>query len=82
MGSDVDSIETCYVRVNEQLWSFQCPLIALDITFKLYFALHCEYPKQCSESWLILQLLVYKLVTPYDKTSSVITAITAKFSNF
>lgn len=81
VGSDIYSIETSYIRVNEQLWAFDCPLKALDNCFKLYFALHCEYPKQCYESWLILQLLLYKLVTPYDKSSSIITTITSKFYN-
>ena len=80
MGKDIYSIETCYVRVNEQLWSFECPLKALDITFKIYFALHCEYPKPCYDTWLVLQLLLYKLITPYDKTTSIVSLMTTKFN--
>lgn len=81
VGNDINAIETCYVRVNEELWSFECPLRALDTAFKVYFALHCEYPQECYETWFILQLLVYKLVTPYDKHSSIVTTITSKFSS-
>ncbi|KAF0701556.1 Uncharacterized protein FWK35_00026823, partial [Aphis craccivora] len=49
--------------MNENLWSFECPLKALVACFKLYFALNCAYSKECYETWMIIQLLVYKIKT-------------------
>jgi len=67
--------------MNENLWSFECPLKALVACFKLYFALNCAYSKECYETWMIIQLLVYKIKTPFDKPTAVINTILIKFSN-
>ncbi|CAI6355089.1 unnamed protein product [Macrosiphum euphorbiae] len=81
VGNDIYSINTCYVRVNEQLWAFECPLKALDACFKIYFALNCAYSKECYETWMIIQLLVHKIKTPFDKPTAIINTILNKFSN-
>lgn len=77
VGNDISSIDTSYIRVNDQLWKIQCPLRALSICFKAYFTFHCSYPRECYETWLLLQTHVFNLVTDFDKQ----TAITINISN-
>ncbi|XP_060856877.1 uncharacterized protein LOC132934573 isoform X3 [Metopolophium dirhodum] len=80
VGKDIFSIKYCYIRVDDQFWTFDCPLEAVDACFKTYMALHCCYPKECYESWIILQLQLYNLETIYDRQSSVIVSLNSKMN--
>ncbi|CAH1710448.1 unnamed protein product [Aphis gossypii] len=80
VGKDIFSIEYCYTRVDDQFWTFNCPLEAVDACFKTYMALHCCYPKECYESWIIIQLQLYSLETIYDRHTSVIVSLNSKMN--
>lgn len=80
VGKDIFSIQQCYVRVDDTFWTFDCPLEAIDACFKTYMALHCSYPKECYESWIILQLQLYTINTIYDRQSSVIVSLNSKMN--
>jgi len=80
VGQDIFSVESTYVRVDDNCWNFDCPLKALDACFKTYNALHCTYPRECYESWLILQLQLYSFTTIYDHKSSIITSLSSKMN--
>lgn len=81
VGKDINSIETAYVRVNDKLWAFNCPLNALSACFKAYFTFHCNYPRECYETWLMIQLFVFMISTEYDKQTSITTTLTSKLSS-
>jgi len=80
VGKDLFSIQYCYTRVDDQFWTFNCPLEAVDACFKAFMALHCCYPKECYESWIILQLQLYNIETNYDRQSSVIVSLNSKMN--
>lgn len=79
---------TCYVRVNQKFWHFECPLKTLEVCFKSYFVFHCIYPKECYDSWLIIQKHLFKFGTEYYtllvlyKQTSITTTISAKMQSF
>lgn len=80
-GKDLYSIKTCYVRVNQQLWLFNCPLNALSSCFKAYFTFHCDYPRECYETWLMIQKFVFMINTEYDKYTSITTTLSSKLNS-
>jgi len=80
VGKDITSIETAYVRVNDKLLAFNCPLNALSACFKVYFTFHCSYPRECYETWLMIQQFVFMINTKYDKHKSITTTLTSKLS--
>ncbi|XP_022166092.1 uncharacterized protein LOC111030737 isoform X2 [Myzus persicae] len=80
VGQDIFSVESAYVRVDDNCWNFDCPLKALNACFTTYNALHCTYPRVCYESWLILQLQLYNFTTIYDQKSSIITSLSSKMN--
>ncbi|CAI6356037.1 unnamed protein product [Macrosiphum euphorbiae] len=79
-GKDIFSIDQCYVRVDNHLWYFNCPLKAIDLCFKSYFSFNCAYPRECHESWMFLQLHLYGLNTDHDLMTAVLSSINDKFT--
>lgn len=79
VGQDLQSISSCYVRVNQRFWCFEDPLIVLEVCFKTFFVFNCNYPKECYDSWLIVQQLLFKLHTPHDKSTSITKTISGQF---
>lgn len=80
VGQDIFSVESTYVRVDDNCWNFDCPLKALNACFTTYNALHCTYPRECYETWLILQLQLYNFTTIYDQKSAIITSLSSKMN--
>ncbi|CAI6361259.1 unnamed protein product [Macrosiphum euphorbiae] len=78
VGEDIQSISSCYVRVNQR-WCFEDPLIALEVCFKTFFVFNCNYPKECYDSWLIVQQLLFQLHTPHDKSTSITKSVSGQF---
>ncbi|CAI6376622.1 unnamed protein product [Macrosiphum euphorbiae] len=79
VGEDIQSISSCYVRVNQRFWCFEDPLIALEVCFKTFFVFNCNYPKECYDSWLIVQQLLFQLHTPHDKSTSITKSVSGQF---
>jgi len=79
VGEDLSSVSQSYVRVDDQLWTFNSPLEAIDACFKAYFGLDCAYPRECYESWIFLQHHIYGIKTEYDQISSITSSISNKF---
>lgn len=61
VDKNIFSIDTCYIRINYQLWIIQCPLHAVNICFKTYFAFHWSYPREYHKTWLLLQTEMFHL---------------------
>jgi len=75
----VGSIEqptAAYVVIDNITWKLPTPLKAVDICFKAFHVFHATYPSE-SMVWLLLQKLVYKLVTRWDVKSSAVSAVLA-----
>lgn len=81
VGNDICSINQSYVRVDNQLWTFNSPLKASDSCCKSYFGLNCSYPREYYESWIFIQHHIYEVKTEYDQISSITTSISSKFQN-
>lgn len=59
VGPDVDSIEHCYIRVNNILYRVDNPRKAMDITFKIFHSLDGKYHTEADREWLFLERAVY-----------------------
>ncbi|XP_050061989.1 uncharacterized protein LOC126551885 isoform X2 [Aphis gossypii] len=81
VGKDYNSIDTCYIRVNEKLWSFGCPVKAFEVCFKSYFVFNCSYPKECYDPWIVIQQELFKLVTAYDRSTAMTTSVINKLKS-
>lgn len=57
------NIEEAYVVVEDQQYKTSSCLEALDLCFKLFFSLHCHYPKASHSMWHFFQLVGYSIVT-------------------
>ncbi|XP_016662910.1 uncharacterized protein LOC107884709 [Acyrthosiphon pisum] len=79
VGKDIFSIDETYIRVDNQLWNFSCPLKAFDSCFKAYFTFNCVYPRECYESWMFFQHHLYGLKTDYDLMTAVLSSINDQF---
>lgn len=78
VGKTLSDIENSYIQVNDQLWSTNCPLKALSICFKTYFSFNCSYPRECYETWLLIQIHVFNLKTKYDKPTAITNTLSKK----
>jgi len=58
------------------------PYIAFVGCFKTFFVFNCNYPKECYDSWLIVQQLLFQLHTPHDKSTSMTKRYRGSFNNF
>ena len=61
VGSDVDSIEHSYIRINDILYKVDNPRKAIDITFKIFHSLDGKYHSEAEREWLFLERAVYGL---------------------
>lgn len=48
---------------------------AVDICFKIFHVFNLEYPIQCNNVWLFLQIYDYEISTKYDRSCSLIRQI-------
>lgn len=80
VGKDIFSIDETYIRVDNQLWSFSCPLRAFDSCLKTYFTFNCIYPRECYEFWMFFQHHLYNLKTDYDLITAVLSSINDQFT--
>lgn len=44
-------------------------MLAVDLAFKLFYALDCNYPSDAAHVWLFLQHVAFCIVDPSDKLS-------------
>lgn len=65
-----------YVVLDSVRYRVDNPLEAVDTCFKLYQALHAQYPCYSSHSWLFVQKALYNITTKWDaQVPNVETAI-------
>lgn len=67
IGENLRKIEKYFVLVDNIFYTVNNIVQAVDICFKLYQALHCEYPWACETVWQFIRKGFYKITTSYDK---------------
>jgi len=55
VGNDISSITSSYVYIDGETILLESPTRAVEIAFKFYHVLHCEYPTQSERVWIVLQ---------------------------
>lgn len=61
VGKDFQNITDTYVIVDKQPFRFDTVVRAVDVCFKVNFALNTEYQIQSKSLWLFLQQAVYNI---------------------
>ncbi|XP_011311252.1 uncharacterized protein [Fopius arisanus] len=67
----VDNLQATYVYVHDSLdnptiYAVDSIVHAIDLSFKIFFALHCRYPARAHAVWLFLQKGLYNIHTSHD----------------
>lgn len=81
-GSSEINIKRSFVIVDNQYYEVETPLKAIDIAFKCVHSLHAEYPKECEQIHLFLQIGIYGIRRKYDKKFSVVSTLLKEYENF
>lgn len=64
IGDNLSSVTSSYVYIDIIL--LESPTRAVEVAFKFYHALHCEYPAQSERVWIVLQKTLFDLNLPED----------------
>lgn len=70
VGPTLHEINTCYVCIDDVLYSTSSTLEAIDTCFKAFHALQLQYPTASEHLWLIIQKCVYNFTTKWDTVIS------------
>lgn len=71
VGMTLKDINSSYVVIDGRPILVESPLRALEVAFKCYFALHCEYPIQSQKQWTVLQKTLFGVHVPNDRINPV-----------
>lgn len=66
---------SCYICIDQILYSVESPLKAVDICFKGIHALNANYPPESIQVWMLLQKGVYFINTKFDKQINAVNVI-------
>lgn len=79
-GSRDKNPEAVYVAYVDIIYTFQNFLEALDIAFKLHFALNLKFSIESEQIWLLLQKVIYEIsFPPSTELSNVLEELLPKF---
>lgn len=67
VGKTLGSIEVCYVCINDLRYQVASVLRAIDVTFKSFFALQLDYPKDAAYPWMVVQSRIYGICGETDR---------------
>ena len=67
VGTTIKDIHSSYIVIDGRPTLVESPLRALEVSFKCYFALHCEYPIQGRRQWTVLQKTLFDVHVPQDR---------------
>lgn len=73
VGSDIGTIESCYVSVNDILYKVDTPLRAVDLCFKIFHVMNASYPPEAETAWTFIEQVVYNF--PKTKTYVFVTSL-------
>ncbi|XP_034255355.1 uncharacterized protein LOC117653658 [Thrips palmi] len=67
-----------YVSYGGILKQVACVKDAIDVTFKIFHALHANYPRTSECYWMLLQKIVYEIDTVWDSASPEVESLISK----
>lgn len=67
VGPSLSNITSIYVVIDSCRYKVAKILNAVDQCYKAIHVLQAEYPIQCEQVWMLLQLQIFKQVTEWDK---------------
>lgn len=70
VGENLHNIEQYFVLVDNIFYTVNNIVKAVDVCFKIFQALHCEYPLACETVWQFIQKGFYKITTSYIMTNN------------
>ncbi|KAE9522651.1 hypothetical protein AGLY_016956 [Aphis glycines] len=94
LKSQSNSIQPCILVVGSLLYPKQVlvyfddvkyklltVLKAIDVCFKIFHVFNLEYPLECSNVWLFLQVYFYEISTKYDKSCNLVRQICSELDS-
>lgn len=57
---------TGIVVLDDFKYSLSNPIEAVDVCFKLFWALNLKYPLECKAVWYLIQKLIYGISSEFD----------------
>jgi hypothetical protein len=70
-----ETVTSCFVIIDDIKYQLETPIRAVDIAFKIFHTVNAAYPAESQHVWLLIQRLVYDIITPYDILSSATAAL-------
>lgn len=67
-----------YISYDGVLKRVDCVKDAIDVTFKIFHALHANYPRTSECYWMLLQKIVYEIDTVWDSASPEVESLISK----
>lgn len=61
VGPSLTEIESSYIIIDKIHFKCTSTLKAVDLLFKLFFALRIKYPPQAAHIWLLIQKGIFKI---------------------
>lgn len=59
VGEDLKSITSSYVVLDDRPIRVESPLRTIEVSFKAYHALHCNYPIQSEHFWVVIEKILF-----------------------
>lgn len=63
----LEAIEECHVLLDEKLYDVESPSKALEVAFKMIWALNARYPPESKNIWVFIQRAVFDLRIPGEE---------------
>lgn len=70
-----------FTVVNNIYYKLETPLKALDICFKIFFALNVHYPAESEQVWFFIQKYFYEINLKSDKSILSVQTLMNDLSN-
>lgn len=81
VGLTLSEIDSFYVCIDTVLYKVPSILKALEICFKSFHVFDAVYPPESEHLWLLLQRVLFKFSTKWDKMTPYIMEVISELSN-
>lgn len=83
VSKDLSEIEDCFICIDSFKYKLNNPLQLMDTVFKVYHALHADYPPESEAMWLFMQKAIYKFNTKWEfNVPPIVEELTKEYSAF
>ena len=71
----VMGVTAAYVAVDDVKYEVSSLLNAIDLSYKIYYAAHCDFPESCHSLWLFIQKALFDIHYPNDRATPSLHAL-------